>query len=108
MDQLAASSEKICNHEGEEDPWSLELETGTNARMVEPMVSDSRLNSNYENKSPAGNKDSVGCQQEIGAKVSSGGEEPVSPISHSSALTQDMSRRYPQRSRKQPERLMHS
>ena len=108
MDQLVASSEKICDHEGEEDPWALELETGTNARMVEPMVSDSRLNSNYENKSPAGNEDSVGCQQEIGAKVSSGGEEPVSPISDSSALTQDMSRRYPQRSTEQPERLMYS
>ena len=76
--------------------------------MVEPMASDSRLNSNYENKSPAGNKDSVGCQHEIGAKVSRGGEEPVSPISDSPALTQDMSRRYPQRSRKQPERLMYS
>ena len=107
MDQLVASFEKICDHEGEEDPWSLELETGTNARMVEPMVSDSRLNSNYENKSPAGNKDSVGCQQEIGAKVSSGDEEPVSPIPDASALTQDMSCRYPQRSRKQPERLMY-
>ena len=108
MDQLVASSEKICDHEGEEDPWSLELETGTNARMVEPMVSDSRLNSNHENISPAGNKDSVGCQQEIGAKGSSSGEEPVSPISDLPALTQDTSRRYPQRSRKQPERLMYS
>ena len=55
MDQLVASSEKICGHEDDEDPWS--LETGTNARMVEPMVSDSRLNSNYENKSQAGSKD---------------------------------------------------
>ena len=108
MDQLVASSEKTRDREGEEDPWSLELETETNARMVEPRVSDSRLYSNYENISPAGNKDSVGCQQEIGAKVSSSGEEPVSSISDSPALTQDTSCRYPQCSRKQPERLMYS
>ena len=108
MDQLIASSEKICDHDGEEDQWSLELETGIKARTVEPRVSDSRLNSNHENGSSAGNKDAVGGQQEIGAKVPSSGEEPVSPISESPALTQDTSRRYPQRSRKQPELLMYS
>ena len=76
MDQLVAPPRRYAIMKAKKihGRWSWKQEQ----MLVWPSLwySVSRLNPNHENIYPAGNKDSVSCQQEMGAKAPGSGEEP--------------------------------